>query len=148
MWRKPNGDRCDDPGHHGCDAVGISGDRRIFDGTAAGRTTRYFVSGIRGVWKTLAIGGSTHRLSTYPMIMSLIRLWPLGIAFLLSGCFSLGSNDKEGTAALDKERAEMLKSYRLCLQKHEEARPEAKHKCEAYREALRDLAPKTSSGTP
>jgi hypothetical protein len=80
------------------------------------------------------------------MMMSLIRLWPLGFVFLLSGCFSLGSNDKGGYhAALDKELAEMLKSYRLCLQKHEEAGADAKHKCEAYREALRDLAPKTLS---
>ena len=76
----------------------------------------------------------------------LLRLWPLGLAFVLSGCLSLGSHDKDGyQAALDKELAEMLKSYRLCLQKHEEAGAEAKHKCEAYREALRDLAPKTLS---
>jgi hypothetical protein len=78
--------------------------------------------------------------------MQPVRLWPLGIAVMLSGCFSLGSHDKgEYHAALDRELAEMLKSYRLCLQKHEEAGPDAKHKCEAYREALRDLAPKTLS---
>jgi hypothetical protein len=75
-----------------------------------------------------------------------MRLGVLGMALLMSGCLSLGSDKKgEYHAALDRELAEMLKSYRLCLQKYEEAGAEAKRKCEAYREALHDLAPKTLS---
>ncbi len=44
---------------------------------------------------------------------------------------------------MQKEVAEIVKMYRLCLQKYEDNPGEAKEHCGAYRDAIRDLAPDT-----
>jgi hypothetical protein len=60
---------------------------------------------------------------------------------VLSGCFAFGGgkNDHE---ALDTELAEMLKSYRKCLEKYEGDVGQRKERCEVYRKTVYDLAPK------
>jgi hypothetical protein len=67
----------------------------------------------------------------------------LAISMLaLSGCFSLGSSDSHKSAsATDREVAEMVKLYRLCLQKYEGTPEKAKANCALYKEAIHDLAP-------
>ena len=67
----------------------------------------------------------------------------------LPGCFSFGGgSDSETTAsksasetAVYREVAEMVKLYRICLQKNEENPIKAKENCGVYKEAIRDLAP-------
>jgi hypothetical protein len=68
----------------------------------------------------------------------------LPAAFMLAaGCFAFGGGaDHE---ALDKELAGMLKSYRQCLEKHEDDAIQRKEKCEVYRKTVYDLAPKNLS---
>jgi hypothetical protein len=62
---------------------------------------------------------------------------------LLAGCFSFGKGgDDTGVQAFEKELADMLRSYRQCLEKHEEDPVKAKEKCEVYRKTVYDLAPK------
>ncbi|MBA3967243.1 MAG: hypothetical protein H0X47_16015 [Nitrospirales bacterium] len=43
--------------------------------------------------------------------------------------------------AIDGEVAEMVKLYRMCLQKNEDAPAKAKENCGLYKDAIRDLAP-------
>ena len=67
----------------------------------------------------------------------------------LPGCFSFGGgSDSETTAsksasesAVYQEVAEMVKLYRICLQKNEENPIKAKENCGVYKDAIRDLAP-------
>ncbi len=71
----------------------------------------------------------------------------LGVLILtgVSGCLSLGvgskNSDKVSEKAIDGEVAEMVKLYRMCLQKNEEAPAKAKENCGLYKDAIRDLAP-------
>jgi hypothetical protein len=60
-------------------------------------------------------------------------------ALLLQGCLS--SPEEKYDAAVKKEVAELLKLYRLCLQKNEDNPTKAKENCAPYREAIQDLAP-------
>jgi hypothetical protein len=64
--------------------------------------------------------------------------------FVLAGCLSFGgkNNDETGVQAFEKELADMLRSYRQCLEKYEEDPVKAKEKCEVYRKTVYDLAPK------
>jgi len=43
--------------------------------------------------------------------------------------------------AIYREVAEMVKLYRICLQKHEENPLKAKENCGMYKDVIRDLAP-------
>jgi hypothetical protein len=62
---------------------------------------------------------------------------------LLAGCLSFGKDtDATGTQAFEKELADMLRSYRQCLEKYEGDPAQAKDKCEVYRKTVYDLAPK------
>ena len=80
---------------------------------------------------------------TFLVIMGAVLL--LG----LSGSFSFGSNgtlDREGPGtvvetAMDREMAELVKLYRLCLQKHEDTPTKAKENCVMYKDAIREFAP-------
>ena len=67
------------------------------------------------------------------------------IVFLaLAGCLRLGSNDsdrKTPEATIRGEVAELIKLYRLCLQKNEETPAKARDNCGIYREAIKELAP-------
>ena len=69
----------------------------------------------------------------------------------LPGCLSFGSGggvDSDTKAsrnvaenAVYREVAEMVKLYRLCLQKNEDNPVKARESCGMYKDAIRDLAP-------
>jgi hypothetical protein len=69
----------------------------------------------------------------------------------LPGCLSFGSgggvdSDTKASrnaaeAAIYREVAEMVKLYRLCLQKNEDNPVKARESCGMYKDAIRDLAP-------
>ena len=59
-------------------------------------------------------------------------------------CLSLGAcvtQREEETASIRQEVAELVKLYRLCLQKNEENPAKAREHCGLYRDAIRDLSP-------
>jgi hypothetical protein len=60
----------------------------------------------------------------------------------LSGCLAFGGGKSENEA-LDSELAEMLRSYRQCLEKYEGDLAQRKERCEVYRKTVYDLAPKS-----
>jgi len=67
----------------------------------------------------------------------------------LPGCLSFGSGNDSDTktsmsaaeTAIDREVAEIVKLYRMCLQKNEDNPWQARENCGMYKEAIRDLAP-------
>lgn len=67
----------------------------------------------------------------------------------LPGCLSFGGGDDSNTkasknaaeTAIYREVAEMVKLYRICLQKNEDNPVKAKESCGMYKDAIRDLAP-------
>jgi hypothetical protein len=67
----------------------------------------------------------------------------------LPGCLSFGAKEDSDTrtsrnaaeTAIYREVAEMVKLYRVCLQKNEENPVKAKENCGMYKDAIRDLAP-------
>lgn len=67
----------------------------------------------------------------------------------LPGCLNFGSRDDSDTkeskraaeTAIYREVAEMVKLYRVCLQKNEDNPVKSKENCAVYKEAIRDLAP-------
>lgn len=67
----------------------------------------------------------------------------------LPGCLSIGSGDDSNTkasknaaeTAVYREVAEMVKLYRICLQKNEDNPAKARESCGMYKDAIRDLAP-------
>lgn len=71
--------------------------------------------------------------------MTVLRL-TLGLIFCLSlgGC--VGQREEE-VASLRQEVAELVKLYRLCLQKNEENPARAREHCALYRDAIRELSP-------
>lgn len=75
----------------------------------------------------------------------LILLLAVLILTGVSGCLSLGLGSKNSNngseKAIDGEVAEMVKLYRMCLQKNEDAPTKAKENCGLYKDAIRALAP-------
>ena len=75
----------------------------------------------------------------------------LGVVGLagLPGCLSFGGGDNSDTrasrnaaeTAISREVAELVKLYRVCLQKNEENPVKARENCGMYKDAIRDLAP-------
>lgn len=67
----------------------------------------------------------------------------------LPGCLSFGAGDDSNTkasknaaeTAIYREVAEMVKLYRVCLQKNEDNPMKARENCGMYKDAIRDLAP-------
>ena len=67
----------------------------------------------------------------------------------LPGCISFGAGDDSSTkasknaaeTAIYREVAEMVKLYRVCIQKNEDNPVKARESCGLYKEAIRDLAP-------
>jgi hypothetical protein len=67
----------------------------------------------------------------------------------LPGCLSVGGGGESDTnasksaaeTAIYREVAEMVKLYRMCLQKNEDNPVKARESCGMYKEAIRDLAP-------
>jgi hypothetical protein len=73
----------------------------------------------------------------------LATLLTLVVVSSLSSCISLGRGNREDPyqQAVRKELIELVKSYRLCLQKYEDHPGKAKESCGTYREAIHELAP-------
>jgi hypothetical protein len=75
----------------------------------------------------------------------------LGVVVLggLPGCLSIGGSDDSNTkasknvaeTAIYREVAEMMKLYRICLQKNEDNPVKARENCGMYKDAIRDLGP-------
>ena len=73
----------------------------------------------------------------------------LGVVGLagLPGCLSFGGGDNSDTrasrnaaeTAISREVAELVKLYRVCLQKNEENPVKARENCGMYKDAVRDL---------
>ncbi|MEO6308109.1 MAG: hypothetical protein ABIO96_13400 [Nitrospiraceae bacterium] len=67
----------------------------------------------------------------------------------LPGCIRFGREDDSDTKAsknvaenaIYREVAEIVKLYRVCLQKNEDNPVKAKENCGMYKDAIRDLAP-------
>jgi hypothetical protein len=58
----------------------------------------------------------------------------------LSGCLSYGHSNSPGVR-IENEVGELVKLYRMCLQKYEAEPVKAKENCAGYRDAIHDLAP-------
>jgi len=91
----------------------------------------------------------TEKEGTYTKSARVLILW-VGAVFLsvLPGCLSLGGAGSDSEAsnnvaetAIDREVAEMVKLYRICLQKNEDTPVKARENCSMYKDAIRDLAP-------
>ncbi len=94
-----------------------------------------------------SVRGGARRKSTRALILL------LGVVLLagLPGClsFGLGGNESSDTKAAKStaetaiygEVAEMVKLYRICLQKNEDNPVKARENCGMYKDAIRDLAP-------
>ncbi|MDN5941432.1 MAG: hypothetical protein L0H94_06085 [Nitrospira sp.] len=106
---------------------------------------RATIPGFRGGSKSLAVKTKGKSRGALTVVMGLVVL--VG----LSGCLRLGfgGNDDAETrasknaaeAAISREVTEMVKLYRICLQKHEDDPVKAKENCGMYKDAIRDLAP-------
>ena len=103
------------------------------------------VSGIAGR-SELVMGGACGKSMKAPILL-------FGAVVLagLPGClsFGFGGGDDSDTKAsknvaenaIYRELAEIVKLYRMCLQKNEDNPVKAKENCGMYKEAIRDLAP-------
>ncbi len=66
------------------------------------------------------------------------------IMVLLSSCLGLGTSGSAPNSpdtTMQKEVAELVKIYRLCLQKYEGHAEKVKEHCTIYKEAIREIAP-------
>jgi len=80
---------------------------------------------------------------------ALLFLIGAGMLAGLPGCFSFGGGRDSDTnasrnaaeTAIYREVAEMVKLYRICLQKNEDNPVKARENCGIYKDAIRDLAP-------
>jgi hypothetical protein len=80
---------------------------------------------------------------------ALILLMGAAVLAGLPGCLSVRGGDDSDTkasknaaeTAISREVAEMVKLYRICLQKNEDNPVKAKENCGMYKDAIRDLAP-------
>jgi hypothetical protein len=86
--------------------------------------------------KVVTTGGNCMR-------WMLATLLTLVFVSSLSSCLSLGKGNRGDSyqQAVRKEFIELVKSYRLCLQKYEEHPAKAKENCGTYREAIHELVP-------
>ena len=97
-------------------------------------------------------GSTAGAVGSYGKLRGALAL-VMGVVLLvaLPGCLRLGfgSGDDSDTrvsknaaeAAISREVTEMVKLYRICLQKHEDNPVKAKENCGMYKDAIRDLAP-------
>jgi hypothetical protein len=104
------------------------------------RATIFGFEGVRE-WVRVGACGKTRR--------ALILLMGSMMLAGLSGCLSFGGGGDSDTnasksaaeTAIYREVAEMVKLYRICLQKNEDNPVKARESCGLYKEAIRDLAP-------
>ena len=82
-------------------------------------------------------------------VRALVLLMGAVILVGLPGCFRFGLLDDSDTKAskniaenaVYREVAEIVKLYRVCLQKNEDNPVKARENCGIYKDAIRDLAP-------
>jgi hypothetical protein len=87
-------------------------------------------------------GTTCGRMNNFLLIL-------MGAVILLGlpGCISWGTHDRSEASqetaetAIDREVAELVKLYRMCLQKNEDNPVKARENCGMYKEAIRDLSP-------
>ena len=103
------------------------------------------ISSFQGVRRAVAVRPHGTSRGALALVMGVVLL------VALPGCLRLGfgSGDDSDTrvsknaaeAAISREVTEMVKLYRICLQKHEDNPVKAKESCGMYKDAIRDLAP-------
>ena len=103
------------------------------------------ISSFQGVRPAVAVRPHGTSRGALALVMGVVLL------VALPGCLRLGfgSGDDSDTrvsknaaeAAISREVTEMVKLYRICLQKHEDNPVKAKENCGMYKDAIRDLAP-------
>ncbi len=76
--------------------------------------------------------------------MRTIILWSLiGILNLSAGCVYYEEfRQRKADADMRQETADLMKQYRLCMEKYENDPMKAKEYCSAYGDALRQVHPK------
>ena len=97
----------------------------------------------------MGIGGDVHYGKTMlgNRTAPALRLATLLIGgLLISGCLAVGRGDREDPyqQVIRKELVELVKLYRLCLQKNEDDPRKAKEHCGIYRDAIHDLPPQSN----
>lgn len=83
-----------------------------------------------------------NRPLPYPQtfLQTLVSLVLCAIMASLTGChYYEDYRVKKSTADLNEERAELLRSYRLCLEKYQDQPPKAKEICSVYTQQLREI---------
>ena len=104
------------------------------------RTT---ISNVEG--RSESVMGGTYGMS----MRALVLLMGTVILVGLPGCLRFGFDHDSDTKAsknvaenaVYREVAEMVKLYRVCLQKNEDNPVKARENCGMYKDAIRDLAP-------
>ena len=104
---------------------------------------RATISNVEG--KSEAVMGETGGKS----MRALVLLMGAVALVALPGCIRFGVDDNSDTKAsknvaenaIYREVAEIVKLYRVCLQKNEDNPVKAKENCGMYKDAIRDLAP-------
>ena len=101
------------------------------------------ISGIEGRSESVRVGAFGKSMRVLVLLMGTLALAGL------PGCLRFGFGDDSDTkasksaaeTAIYREVAEMVKLYRICLQKNEDNPVKAKESCGMYKDAIRDLAP-------
>ena len=104
---------------------------------------RATISGSEGRSESVRVGACGISVRALSLLLGAVVLAGL------PGCLRFGFDDGSDTkasrnaaeAAIYREVAEMVKLYRLCLQKNEDNPVKARESCGMYKDAIRDLAP-------
>ena len=104
---------------------------------------RATISRCKGVCKSVGVGACETSWRVLILLIGVV------VVAGLPGCLSFGSGDDSNTkasknaaeTAIYREVAEMVKLYRVCLQKNEDNPVKARESCGMYKDAIRDLAP-------
>lgn len=101
------------------------------------------ISGIMGRSRSVKVGACGRSMRALILLLGAV------VVAGLPGCLSIGGGDDFNTkasknaaeTAIYREVAEMVKLYRICLQKNEDNPVKARENCGMYKDAIRDLAP-------
>jgi hypothetical protein len=101
------------------------------------------ISGIMGRSRSVKVGACGRSMRALILLLGAV------VVAGLPGCLSIGVGDDFNTkasknaaeTAIYREVAEMVKLYRICLQKNEDNPVKARENCGMYKDAIRDLAP-------
>ena len=104
---------------------------------------RPIISSFEGRSKSVKVGACGNSVKALSLLLGVVVLAGL------PGCLSFGGGEDSNTkssrnaaeTAIYREVAEMVKLYRVCLQKNEDNPVKARENCGVYKDAIRDLAP-------